>query len=219
MKKLIFTLFILSIFSTTPKIYSGYFFPNHNKLKIYVIQDLISIKDLILLKKNSNEEIHDYLILKDWVYESTESKSKGGSILPTEVQTITYKHSYNDIKILITKIMFYTNSKRQEIYKTEKGINIITEKPYEYKIIINDLYKNNFKISGKETQLAIIEIASMTDSELTYKMKREYINTQTSMRSYSNGKDKLKLLTQVFEKYGNNGNLLRYNRYTLTIAY
>lgn len=219
MKKLIFTLFILLIFSNNLKIYSGNFFPNYNKLNTYVIQDLISIKDLILLKRFSNEEIHDYLILKDWVYESTESKSNGGSILPTEVQTITYKHSYNDIKILINKIMFYTNSKRQEIYKTEKGINIITEKPYEYKIIINDLYKNNFKISGKETQLAIIEIASMTDSELTYKMRREFVNTQTSMRSYSNGKDKLKLLTQVFEKYGNNGNLLRYNRYTLTIAY
>lgn len=129
----------------------------------YSNQKLSPIKDLLLLKKMSYEQCHDFLILNDWDYISTEHESKGGSFVPYDKTTYIFKNNFLNIKINIVEIVQYEpRTKKTVIYKKTSGINIIAESSDSYKFLLKDLYSNNFKIIGKEVIHPKIELASST---------------------------------------------------------
>lgn len=68
MKKTFCLVFIVLIFSNSSKIYAYPGFAKYYNCNTALNPSTISIKDLISLKNYSNEQIHDYLILKDWIY-------------------------------------------------------------------------------------------------------------------------------------------------------
>jgi hypothetical protein len=217
MKKKLCLVFIVIIFCNSYKIYADAYPGKYFNYNTAFIQNTISIKDLILFKNYSNEQIHDYLILNNWIYVSNETTRKGGSIVPHQVQVILYKHNYDDINISIIKKVHYKDGKRDVITKTDKSIAVTTESPNEYKIIVNDLYKNSFKIEGNERQYPSLEIATTNTDDLINKMKREYVSTTKSSRDYTNGIDQVSLFTETLEKYDINMKVLRRIKYSLTV--
>lgn len=217
MKKTLYLVFIVLIFSNSSKIYAYPDFAKYYNYNTAFNPSTISIKDLILFKNYSNEQIHDYLILNNWIYVSNETTRKGGSIFPHEEQVILYKHNFDDINIYIIKKVYFKDGKRDVITKTNKSIEVITESPNEYKIILSDLYRNNFKIKGDERQYGSFEIATSNVDDLINKKKREYVSTTKSSRDYTNGIVQVSLFTETLEKYDINMKVLRRIKYSLTV--
>jgi hypothetical protein len=217
MKKKLCLIFIVIIFCNSYRIHADTYAGNYFNYNTAFIQNTISIKDLILFKNYSNEQIHDYLILNNWIYVSNETTRKGGSIIPHQVQVILYKHNYDDINISIIKTVHFKDGKRDVIAKTNKSIAVTTDSPNEYKAILNDLYKNSFKIEGNEREYASIEIATSNTNDLINKMKKEYVSTAKSSRDYTNGIDKVSLFTETLKKYDNNMKELKRIEYSLIL--
>lgn len=217
MKKIFCLIFIVITFSNSTKIYANIHFAKYCNLNTPFNQNTISIKDLILFKNYSNEQIHDYLILNNWIFVSNETTREGGSIFPHEVQVILYKHNFDDINISIIKNVSFKDGKRELITKIDKSIAVTTESSNEYKTILNDLYRNGYKIEGNERQYPSLEIATSNTSDLINKMEREYVSTTKSSRAYKNGVNKVSLFIETLEKYDNNMNVLKRIKYSLTV--
>jgi len=184
----------------------------------YSNQEFSPIKDLLLLKKMSNEHCHDFLILNDWNYITTEHKSRVGSFQPSDKTTYVFKNNSANIKINIVEIVLYNpGAKKNVVYKKTRGLNIIAESSDSYKFLLKDLYNNNFKIIGKEVDYGKLDIATSTSEEIVQKMRKDYVNTKTTSKEYSNGKDKITVFIDVFEKLNKNYDFLKRYEYRFSL--
>lgn len=181
-------------------------------------QNVILLKDLLLLKKMSTEQCQDFLILNDWEYLTTEYKSVGGSFFPNDTKTHIFKNKFLNIKINIEETEhFQPHSQRQIIEKRTRKIKIIAENSNSYKILLTDLYKNNFKIIGKEVEYGKIDIATSTPEEMMKKMRKDYVNTRTTSKKYNNGNDEITVYIEVFEKLDKNYDTLKQTKYIFAL--
>jgi hypothetical protein len=152
--------------------------------------------------------------MNDWNYISTEHEIQGGSFQPFDKTIHIFKNNYANIEIDIVEMVYYKpRSKGTVIDKRTKGINIIAESSDSYKFLLKDLYRNNFKIIGKEEEWGKIDIATSTPQEMTAKMKKDYVNTRTASKKYSNGSDQIQVIIDDYEKLTKNYETLRRTKY------
>lgn len=209
-KKLSTLIIIFTVFTTI--IYS-----KNNNLNI-TNQNVTLLKDLLLLKKMSTEQCQDFLILNDWEYLTTEYVSGGAMFRPDDIKTYIFKNKFLNIKIkIIETISFKPDTKRQVIQKKTKGISIIAEDSNSYKILLSDIYRNNFKIIGNEKEYGNLDMATSTPEEIMKKMRKDYVKTRTTSKKYNNGNDEITVYIHVFEKLDKNYETLRRTEYIFAL--
>ena len=217
MRKQLWLVVIVIIFCNNYSIYSNIYPEKHCSYNKVFMQRIISIKDIILFKKYKNEDIHDYLILNNWILVSDDTSREGGSFAPHQKQVTTYKNDYYDINLSIITKSFYTDKNRDALAYIQKIVEVTTESPNEYKMMLSDLYKNSFKIDGEELILAGSEYFGSTGKEIVAKMKKGYTPTIYTVKKYTNGIDKVRLYRQTYEKYDKNMNVMKRYKYILEV--
>src|SRR5690554_4061802 len=183
MKKIIFNSIIV-LFSLTT-VMGADLKTNCCKIENCTVQYMLSIKDIIPLKNSSFEKIHDYLILKDWIYISSKNTREGGGFFPMNLKTITYENRYYDIKIHLLEKTWFTNLKRNSVDRVTKEILIETENSETYKYILQDLYNNRFFSKGEGSTSGNIELIGLSGYEILQKKKKDFVRVEYSMRDYS----------------------------------
>jgi hypothetical protein len=184
---------------------------NHNS------QFILSIKDIISIKNLSFEKIHDYLILKDWVYVSSKNTREGGSFSPMNLKTVTYENRYYDINIHLLEKTWFTNSKRNYVDRITKEIHIETESSEVYKNILQDLYNNRFFSKGEGSTSGNIELLGLSGYEILEKKKKNFVRVEYSVKDYSDGRNNVSVSIEVLEKYDYYNNKIKKQIYTLKI--
>lgn len=217
MKKIIFNS-ITVLFSLTT-IMGANLKTNCCNIENRTVQYMLSIKDIIPLKNSSFEKIHDYLILKDWVYISSNNKRDGGSFFPMNVKTITYENRYYDMKFILIERTHFKDSKRNSVDRVTKEILIETENSETYKYILQDLYNNRFFSKGEGSTSGNIELIGLSGYEILQKKKKDFVRVEYSMRDYSDGRNNVSFSIEILEKYDYYDNKIKKQIYTLKIPF
>ena len=211
-KHLFTTIFLLVFFSNNT---TGLNENSFNKFNLSA-QKIITINDIFALKNHSLEQIHDFLILKDWVYDSSDYK-RGSLPYHHGVKTSIYKNNYYDLKFTISETTIFKDKSRTMIDKITYYVSVETESPELHKYFLKDLYKNNFISKGEASTGGDISIASSTPSALEERLKREFVRLEYSSRNYFNGKNTVSISISVYKKFDYYEGMLRKDVYALEV--
>jgi len=177
----------------------------------------VNFDEFVMLHNKSDEEIHDYLIIHDWKYVKSNSEGSRKAIVGMETQEKVYINDSNDIQLkLENKFHYLPKSQNYKLNRQERKLTLYTKSPVRYKDLLKNVYSAGFKVSGKENHFGNIEIASSEPEELAKRIRTEFVNTQTSSKSYIKNNFEIQLITKVYEKEID-GNMTSFNTFVFEV--
>lgn len=189
---------------------------NQNKFNNFLNE--FYTRNITSLKKLSKDEIYDYLLLNDWIYITTESKSIGVKWMPHDTQKIIFENKFNDLKLnYYERIDYQKFSDDKKIVKQTKSIEFITENYEVFENILDDLIYNNFENTGEEQSYPNLDIASSTPQELEEMLRKDYVAFENKSKKFANFRDTIEINIQILKKIDYNENVLNLKKYKLSL--